>query len=1027
MEWKIVQDRLNEIIQVDVMADTEWDFMATHMPFKNLPVQYSGRQGDSIIQMSEEDIYQQIIFNPNNEHRMIIVRGPNGAGKSHLIRWFRARMQSDSQINLENEEKVVFIRRIDNTLRGTMRQLLEQNVVSDSAQREKMQKFIQSSVVQSESELKSTIYYTFLTKIETEDQETEYRSAERKRLATFLRDDIVKDYLMAETGPISRFYELIAKPHGVAEQVEAAFKPSDFIDMKNIRVEIQRNGNQDVKLVLGRVLMEKEAAKFSNYLNQFSRVVIQQCANIAQGEVDEMIRQLRLDLKKENRNLTVLIEDMTTFTGMDAELIKVLSVPHTGTYSDLCRVTSVIGLTDAYYNSHFRGNFQNRVTHQITVDSSVFGDVATLAQMAVRYINAAYLSEAEVIAWYRQGANADGLPYKTWQPQFKWESEQVEGRTYSLFPFTRKAFTQLYSRLPEKTPRFFLRDVIKAQLLAWCTFQREVGLFPDIRTNAIGEQPIDFEDDQHAARFDGLSMPQDRKRLLRVLFCLWGEGHMREEIDGASRKIGNLPIEFFQLFGFNELTGVRQTNPTGPSDDTIKIDVPGSTTIGSERIDKNYRDQINALNNWYQNKAPLPFPEDFRSRVRQFLIDSINWQLEGVPAYLAGTKIITKNIYIEDQKERRDSGDRAIVTINRDADSYWMLTSLTHWHYKNKSWDFKNAPFMQYKVISWLEQNKIKIISSVKGEPDTSPNQTLQWSMALEYLRLGLTGGLAYTDKDDTLLKKLYIRGSQTGVARPDTGDPWSRLLKFIDHDSRKAIFEGNKDALIKLPNSVMGTVAATGRDSKFLFHRDKIDYVFTILKKNAWDAESSLPKKTIEREDISTSAAKLLQILIPRVKEVLEDERRVSHELINQLKSKLGESLERQTWVDISRKTSSFLNILNSEYRISFSSSLISKAEKIEEQSTELARICKRTAEVIQGEKFSNELTFFSSNPCKVMDEVLKTIEEIEELANKEGHKAEQEMANLKQAMGTNVETLNLAKAGLNSLIGRIQELGEG
>ena len=43
--------------------------------------------------MSEDEVFEQLIYNPDNEHRMVIVRGNHGTGKSHLIRYLKSKFE----------------------------------------------------------------------------------------------------------------------------------------------------------------------------------------------------------------------------------------------------------------------------------------------------------------------------------------------------------------------------------------------------------------------------------------------------------------------------------------------------------------------------------------------------------------------------------------------------------------------------------------------------------------------------------------------------------------------------------------------------------------------------------------------------------------------------------------------------------------------------------------------------------------------------------------------------------------------
>lgn len=1027
MEWKSVDERLKEIIQVDVMVNEEWDFVATHMPFNHLAVQSSGRTTAKTLEMSEAEIYQQLVYNPNDEHRMIIVRGRNGAGKSHLIRWIRSRLRSNRHDETIKAEKVVFIRRIDNSLRGAMRQLIDQGIVTDPAQKERLLSFIQSCDMQNEGELKSSIYYNFIIKLENEEQETSYKAAERKRLASFLRDDTIKDFLMREDGPITRFYELIARPSGRIHGMEATFKFEDFTAMRSIMQDVQRNGNPNTKRVFAEVKEANGSAKLVTYLNRFAQAVIQTCANMSLGDAEDMIRQLRLDLKREGKALTVLIEDMTTFTGMDSELIKVLSIQHGGEYQDLCRVTSIIGITDEYYSAHFRDNFQDRVTHQITVDSTTFGSEETLVQMAARYINAAYLTQQDAINWHNQGAEVAQLPYRTWQPDFAWESVEVEGTLFSIFPLTKKALSELYNRLPEKAPRFFIRDVIRTQMSAWVKFQIGDGKFPNISSSALGESPVQFLEMQHTARFDTLAFSDEEKNRLRVLLCIWGDGTLHEVGNDEDRVIGTLPVKYLQLFGFNGLSGIQSKGNTQHGDQAgpRKEQKAPQVTIKVSELTKMYQNDLNDIENWHQNNMVLSNSADARKRIYDFVIDAINWQMEGVPAYLVGIRLNTRSIFIEGQRQRSGDKEQALIVIERNQEGYWLLLALTHWGHNSPRWDFKDSAFMQYKLILWLENQKATIISRLKGEPDTSPMLILQHSMALEFLRLGMTGSLSYTEKDETIMKKLFVRSVPSNVSRNDSEDAWGRLLKNINQKHRSDSLSKNKDMLIALPNTHMGSVSRQGEMRKYLYHRDQVDDAFKVLKRLDWDASSLLPDETIEKDELFTSAARQLQILLPGVKDVLVDERAKAAELLEQLKNELGEDLDRDTLVNASRKMENFLNGYNINYGGYYPGPLRERAVKIEENATALARICKRATELVNGEKYSLELAFFSSNPCQTMKETLDTIRDVEKIANSAAEKAERDLENLRHTATTDNTLLDTLKDGLIKLIEQIKKFG--
>lgn len=82
-QYRQVMER--SAIKIDNMAAEDSYFMATHMPFPLLEVYRGGHTSDTPVMMTEDEVFERLIYNPENEHRMIIVRGDNGTGKSHLM------------------------------------------------------------------------------------------------------------------------------------------------------------------------------------------------------------------------------------------------------------------------------------------------------------------------------------------------------------------------------------------------------------------------------------------------------------------------------------------------------------------------------------------------------------------------------------------------------------------------------------------------------------------------------------------------------------------------------------------------------------------------------------------------------------------------------------------------------------------------------------------------------------------------------------------------------------------------------
>ena len=128
MNLSVAKERLAAVVKPDSITASQGDFLTTHVAIKKLVLLNKFELvPTSEKYTSEEDIYEKFIMNPTNRHQFIVVFGQSGTGKSHLIRWFEARYKADQP----DDEVVLFIRRSDNTLKGTIRQLLQKPEVQE--------------------------------------------------------------------------------------------------------------------------------------------------------------------------------------------------------------------------------------------------------------------------------------------------------------------------------------------------------------------------------------------------------------------------------------------------------------------------------------------------------------------------------------------------------------------------------------------------------------------------------------------------------------------------------------------------------------------------------------------------------------------------------------------------------------------------------------------------------------------------------------------------------------------------------
>lgn len=900
MSWEQYRSVMERYaIKTDDMATEDAYFMATHVPFSQLEVYYGGRTSTTPKLLSEEKVFEDIICNPNNEHRMVIVRGNNGTGKSHLIRYLHAKLvKSPSTVYDSTKEQLIFLRRLNNSVRGAFSQLIEQHVIKDPDVEEKLRKFVSSSDSKDEAAFKTDILFSYVATVSNDQSGDTYKPVICRDIASYLSDSRVREYLLREGGAISRCYNVITAPSNQVLKESTIFSEDDFNVSKIIRAVIKQGDPQAADFASTLKGDDSEIARLVSYLNRFTRDVVQRCADISSESTKTVFTQLRKDLKKQGKNLTLFIEDFTGFTGIDSELITVLSTEHGGNYSDLCRVTAVIGITDAYYDQ-FRDNFTDRVTHQISVTDQSYGADNFLIQMTGHYLNAIYCNPDQLRQWNESGADIGALPISQFKTPCKWETTTIEGKEVTLYPFNSKALLKLYESLPVKTPRMFLKEVIRAQLKEYFD-GKEYGDNWDFPMNPANIQMSRGPHSSAIDRMDNLST-QDQNRVKAVL-ALWGDGSASgiKEADGTIT-FGGVNKVFFEDIGLGIFTGIGDilVKPIETSTETGNkiltesinppIESPSKAKVQLDGATKNYIKYKDDITGWFTKGEPLKFDADYRGWLRTFIKGTdhpssaqpgaIDWQDIGIPAYIAEARLSDlAGYYIDDQKT--PTNREIIVFMDRSAESRDVLLALNEWNYA-KGWEFEGAVYYQQRLITWLERRKTQIVEKVTATKTGEPNvPVLEWCLALQYLKSCILGHKVNTESICTTVTSLFDKFNKDDMIVRETSE-WNDLIQFVQH--KEAEFDSALKFLRRGAATTMGGVRISANaDVKSCYRADELICTVEKLTAANWDIESEIPEELPTNHMLFNHAA-LLKMLYSKIKKVMNaDTERVSSVLNN-------------------------------------------------------------------------------------------------------------------------------------------------
>ena len=757
MNIAIAKKRISQVLRIDSIDSTDSDFLATHVPFRNIVV--NTKSGDQLEQSykSEEEIYKEIFSNEStrNEHQFIIVEGSSGAGKSHFVRWLYAMLSTKE----EKDDVVLLIRRNDNTLKGTIRQLLEIKEVKEISNKDAYERLVRANQAITEGKFKSTIYHQFIVEIENDTSEL-LGNIKRKKLIALLNNSTFQERLMAPGGPIERIYSKITNSSGVDLDLIAQFFKTDLtldIDFIN-QLEYADRKAQDFANSLIEGDDEEFIQKITDYMNSFVETVIQTSAGIEPGDFQQIFKEIRQELKRKGKNLILLVEDITSFTGVNQALLNALVTGHTGSNAvdNLCKLISVVGTTTQYYNQ-FRDNYRDRITKQITINDGIIGEnKSDLIQFVAKYLNAISLDSEILETWMKNGAYSDDMPVHEDKEHDHWDKFKLaSGKQISLFPFTQNAIINLYNAMSNyKTPRYILRDIVEPAVNEVLYDKSSFPKFCISWRSSISE-PVEnrIVNIVQSLQIDSEMKVDYRKRLVTFM-SFWTDKTLDVTDNGC---VAGIKTKIFFELDFadfiTQLTNTATvkkaselkppvtttasspvssspTNPTSPiniTDETPVEPVPPIQPVKpvikeqpviDPKSQKEYNDFKSNVIAWHHDGGNLLKFHRIRDIIIDFVFDSINWQQEGVPLdsivkfkNAAGTVVKLLGF------ERQDQAlNRCLIVFPATYETYQLLLCFGKWlHLGNKSWNFPDSASAIYFATSWLQRNKEKFVNTVKN------------------------------------------------------------------------------------------------------------------------------------------------------------------------------------------------------------------------------------------------------------------------------------------------------------------------
>ncbi len=997
MNKEVMLTRLKDVLNVDSINSSQADFLSTHVPFREITVT-NDLSGTPISErISEEDIFNKYFEDSSkyNQHQLIVVDGSSGSGKSHFIRWIEAKLSANEIKN----DVVLMIRRSDNTLKGTIKQFLNIEEVKSIRNKDIYERLVKANQNVSEQKFKFEIYHKFLVEI-ADDDESVLSNSDRKNFRELLSSSEFEERMLMPGGPIDRIYSKIVDNNELEEDVLALFNIDDFILDYDFNMKLKNNASKRAVKMANKLLPEDDGSfpdedcnpkKIVEYMNSKVEPVIKACAGLEPGDFQQIFKEIRQELYSQGKNLILLIEDITSCTGINRDLLDALIVEHTGSneIDKMCRLISVIGTTTEYFRE-FRSNYLDRITTMITIEDGAIGNTQSdLIQFVAKYLNVMSLSKEVITKWYQDGAIETEYPVHVDSEVENWDFYKYFDKKISLYPFTKKAIINLYNGLDvHKTPRYIIRRIIEPAVEGIIQNKK---LFPKFLFSRRPNLEFDVID-RVKSIIVNIQLSEDEKDILeKKLFAIlgyWGDGNLDISKKGY---IGGISTAVFKEFGLSlfaeRLLGTSLDNVIyeGDSDNEISEQNVGIKPVSSsvkfepekkQVVNKGFEDFVKILSEWHYDKKSFTKAYQVRDEIKRFVISNISWQQEGVP--LVSVQFIEKSNYDLVEIERQDKKvGKGLILLKDDDETYQLLLAIGKSFYLGKkrtgnieyaSWDFEGSASSLRIATCWLERNKKRFIDVVKAcDKRKKYPDYLKCCIIAEVYRGLLNGDYRVSKISDIKTEALLEDNeSRSKTSLEGHSKEWSDLVNFM-YISDAAI--NNIDTIHRYFNLIQGNDKNAKRK---IINYNFLDNVFKGLRNEGFDiAIDEIDSDIINGRNVSIEYLKKILSKVERVVSAeIEEGKELYRNVLKYFGFVDGTEIETEDIKDLLNEVIEFyndaeINGINIFLRTD-------DATLLKNKSVEIAKALERISADVNGMSIIEKIILYSSNPMKIVEQLL-------------------------------------------------------
>jgi energy-coupling factor transporter ATP-binding protein EcfA2 len=690
---------LSPVAQVNVEL-RDW-FLATHSP-----VVVEEDAGT----ITERDLLERLFLSTRPE-TLVMITGSQGTGKSQLINWLKIGFDRKSERGEQSgagdfRVRSVLVRRGAGSLKDALEQLVEQLPVQYRRHLSRIQSAI-SGITGEQARMR--LYTEMKNSLYAVQKRVGLRGA-LGHLHEVFSDNGTVDWLCREGGAIDlNIKRLTDRSEAEARESLPPFRAEDFEFPRAART----NFDEDLKLRLEDD--EEIRAQCAAAANESLRLAVAGLTGLRGDTLNEIFRAIRVEMLAQREMLALFIEDVSTLSVLDAELVNAFQPQND---RSLCPLVAVLGMTEGAYKQ-LPDNLKERSKRVTLQQDSSFRnglDDSNLVSQAIdrfvaRYLNAIRLEESGLAAVV-DGIVATGMPGKSacmdcplaencFEAFGAVEFGEVK---VGLFPLSAGASYRLLDGLSNtaqpRTPRALLQQVV-LPLLSRVPhgFQGgSVGLAVQPRL----PRDLSEQRDQLLAGWTD----EERNRLAFLLYYWTGE----ESLDSGAATLQPI-LSWLRQREFSKggrVNPVKVKPPIAPPGKERQSVVPPPAPT------REYDDAITRITAWHTQGKTLERDKDFRDLLLKLVKESLDLDNVRTPAQATRRRsgmVDASNIEIEGMRSRPAFRSKARFVFERSGSTFELLKDLVDFEFLGrKSWDFPGGAEARQRYGEWLRANSGRLL-----------------------------------------------------------------------------------------------------------------------------------------------------------------------------------------------------------------------------------------------------------------------------------------------------------------------------